>query len=101
MYSKVYALGKKHKILHHPKQVSYRAQLCFQGPLGFAVPPPVGLSNLGTLSNDYGSVHYGDRKLLFPPRVNTSLVNLFLFGRLGKTNGSDSVFANKYGGLFI
>ena len=84
MYSKVYVLGKKHKILHHPKHVSYRAQLCFQGPLGFAVPLPVGLSNLGTLSNDY--VHYGDRKLLFPPRVNTSLVNLFLFPRLGKTN---------------
>ena len=49
MYSKVNVLGKKHKILHNPKQVSYRAQLCFQGPLGFAVPPPVDLSNLGTL----------------------------------------------------
>ena len=79
MYSKVYVLGKKHKILHHPKQVRYRAQLGFQGPLGFAVLPPVGLSNLRTLSNDYGSVHYGDRRLLYPPRVNTSVANLFLF----------------------
>jgi len=41
MYNKVDVLGKKRKILRHPKQVNYRAQLCFQGPLGFAVPPSV------------------------------------------------------------